>query len=72
MGIGSVSWSLALMPSASVGLSNNMLYSLTDLRFLKLGGMVLWYPVVLVTTDIIETVVFGIISHFAYIRHQVR
>lgn len=72
MGIGSVSWLLALMPSASVGLSNNMLYSLTDLRFLKLGGMVLWYPVVLVITDIIETVVFGIISHFAYIRHQVR
>lgn len=72
MGIGSVSWLVALMPSASVGLSNNMLYSLTDLRFLKLGGMVLWYPVVLVITDIIETVVFGIISHFAYIRHQVR
>ena len=72
MGIGSVSWLLALMPSASVGLSNNMLYSLTDLRFLKLGGMVLWYPVVLVITDIIETVVFGIISHFAYIRYQVR
>lgn len=72
MGIGSVSWSLALMPSALVGSSNNMLYSLMDLRFLKLGGMVLWYPVVLVITDIIETVVFGIISHFAYIRHQVR
>lgn len=72
MGIGSVSWLIALMPSASVGLSNNMLYSLTDLRFLKLGGMVLWYPVVLVITDIMATVVFGIISRFAYIRHQVR
>lgn len=72
MGIGSVSWLLALLPSAAVGLSNNMLYSLVDLRFLKIGGLVFWYPVVLVFFDIIETVVFGIISHFAYIRHQVR
>lgn len=72
MGIGSVSWLLALLPSAAVGLSNNMLYSLVDLRFLKIGGIVFWYPVVLVIFDIIETVVFGIISHFAYIRHQVR
>ena len=72
MGIGSVSWLLAILPSASLGISNNMLYSLIDLRFLKMGGTVLWYPVVLVISDIIETVVFGIVSHFAYIRHQVR
>ena len=72
MGIGSVNWLLAILPSASVGLSNNMLYSLVDLRFLRMGGTILWYPVVLVISDIIETAAFGIIAHFAYIRHQVR
>ena len=72
MGIGSVNWVLALMPSATVGLSNNMLYSLVDLRFLKIGGMAVWYPVVLVIADIIEMVAFGVFARFAYIRHQVR
>lgn len=72
MGIGSVNWLLALMPSSTVGLTNNMLYSLVDLRFLRMGSMVVWYPVVLVIADIIETVVFGLLSHFAYTRHQVR
>lgn len=72
MSIGSVNWLLALIPSASVGLSNNMLYSLLDLRFLNIGGIVFWYPMVLVISAIIETVIFGIIARFAYIRHQVR
>lgn len=72
MSIEGVNWLLALMPSASVGLSNNMLYSLLDLRFLKMGSNVIWYPMVLVISAIIETVIFGIIARFAYIRHQVR
>lgn len=71
MGIGCVNWLLAIMPSASVGLNNNMLYSLVDLRFLKIGGNAVWYPVILVIADIIETVAFGIFCRFAYIRHQV-
>lgn len=71
MGIGCVNWLLAIMPAASVGLNNNMLYSLVDLRFLKIGGNAVWYPVVLVIADIIETVAFGIFCRFAYIRHQV-
>lgn len=71
MGIGCVNWLLAIMPAASVGLNNNMLYSLVDLRFLKIGGNAIWYPVVLVIADIIETVAFGIFCRFAYIRHQV-
>lgn len=71
MGIGCVNWLLAIMPSASVGLNNNMLYSLVDLRFLKIGGNVVWYPAVLVISDIIEIVAFGAFSRFAYIRHQV-
>lgn len=71
-GAGTVNWLLALLPSASVGLSNNMLYNLLDLRFLRLGDAVFWYPMVLVIIEIIETLLFAIISHFAYIRHQVR
>ncbi len=70
-GIGNVNWLLPLFPSAQVGLSNNMLYSLVDLRFLKLGNNVFWYPVVLVVFDIIEAVFWAFSSHFAYIRHQV-
>ena len=49
-----------------------MLYNLLDLRFLRLGDTVFWYPMVLVIIEIIETLLFAIISHFAYIRHQVR
>ena len=72
MGVGNVNWLSALLPSAAVGLQNNMLYSLVDLRFLMMGGVALWYPVVLVITEIIETVVFVVFAHFAYVRHQVR
>lgn len=72
MGIGSVNWLLALMPSAGVGLTNNMLYSLVDLRFLRVGSNVFWYPIVLIITDIIEMVAFGVFARLAYIRHQVR
>lgn len=72
IGTGTVNWLLALLPSAPVGLSNNMLYNLLDLRFLRIGGKVFWYPMVLVVIELIETLLFGIISHFAYIRHQVR
>ena len=71
-GTGTVNWLLALLPSAPVGLSNNMLYNLLDLRFLRIGGNVFWYPMVLVVIELIETLLFGIISRFAYIRHQVR
>lgn len=71
-GTGTVNWLLALFPSASVGLGNNMLYNLIDLRFLRIGGIIFWYPMVLVIIEIIETLLFGIIAHFAYIRHQVR
>lgn len=61
-----------LQPSKGSVLYCGMLYSLVDLRFLRMGGAILWYPVVLVISDIIETAAFGIIAHFAYIRHQVR
>ena len=70
MGTGGVNWLLPLLPSAQVGLNNNMLYSLLDLRFLSASDRVFWYPAVLVCFDIIETVIWGIISRFAYIRHQ--
>ena len=71
-GIGTVSWILAMFPAASEGLNNNMLYSLLDLRFLRMGGNVFWYPMVLVIANLIEIPLFGIISNYAYSRHQVR
>lgn len=71
-GMGVANWLLVLFPSAPVGLANNMLYSLVDLRFLSLGGKAIWYPVALVIVDIIEIVLFGVISRVAYIRHQAR
>ena len=71
-GVGTISWVLALFPAASVGLNNNMLYSLLDLRFLQIGGNVLWYPMVLVIANIIEIPIWGFIANYAYSRHQVR
>ena len=68
---GGVNWPLAIFPSASVGLSNNMLMSLVDLRFLMIGGKAFWYPMVLVFTAIVELFLFGGITHIAYSRHQV-
>lgn len=68
---GGASWTIALLPSASAGLSNNMLMSLVDLRFLKLGDRVFWYPVVLVCTAAVEFFLFAVITHFVYSRHQV-
>ena len=68
---GGASWILALLPSASVGLSNNMLMSLVDLRFLMLGDKAFWYPTILVFTAIVEFFIFGVITQVAYSRHQV-
>lgn len=68
---GGVNWLLAFLPSASVGLSNNMLMSLVDLRFLMLGNKAFWYPTVLVFTVIVEFFLFGLITHIPYLRHQV-
>lgn len=68
---GGASWMLALFPSASVGLSNNMLMSLVDLRFLMLGGTAVWYPTVLICTAIVEFFLFAFISHIMYAKHQV-
>ena len=68
---GGASWLLALLPSASVGLSNNMLMSLVDLRFLMLGDTAFWYPIVLVCTSTVEFFLFGIITHIMYAKHQV-
>ena len=56
---GGASWLIALLPSASVGLSNNMLMSLVDLRFLKLGDTVFWYPIILVCAAIVEFFLFS-------------
>jgi len=68
---GSVSWLLALFPSASVGLSNNMMQSLVDLRFLTLFDRVFWYPAVLVVMPLAELVVFWFCARIFYMRHQV-
>lgn len=68
---GGARWIIALLPSASVGLSNNMLMSLVDLRFLKLGDGVFWYPAVLVCTAAVEFFLFAVITHLVYSRHQV-
>jgi len=68
---GGVSWLIALFPSASVGLSNNMLMSLVDLRFLKIGNSVFWYPAIMMVTAIAGVVIFRILTHIAYSKHQV-
>ena len=68
---GGTSWFLALLPSASVGLSNNMLLSLVDLRFLMLGDRAFWYPTVLICAAVVEFFVFGVITRVVYYKHQV-
>lgn len=68
---GGVSWLLAILPSASVGLSNNMLMSLVDLRFLMIGDKVFWYPVILVCMAAVECFLFVALTHLVYSKHQV-
>ncbi len=68
---GNASWLIAIFPSASIGLSNNMLMSLVDLRFLTIGNMVFWYPVVLMVTAIAGGCIFWMLAHLAYSRHQI-
>ena len=68
---GGASWLLAILPSASVGLSNNMLLSLVDLRFLMIGDKVFWYPVILVCTATVEFFLFVALTHLVYSKHQV-
>ena len=70
-GVGDVNWLIAIFPSAGTGLANNMLMSLVDLRFLRVGNMVWWYPTVLAATEAVEVPLFAVAAYIGYERHQV-
>ena len=64
-------WISSILPSAGIGLQNNLLYQLIDFNYLHIGNMSFWTPYVIIISAAIEIPVFLLLSVRSYCRHQV-
>lgn len=64
------SWIACLLPASSASLQVNLLYELTDFRFLNLGGLAVWLPHAMLAFALIEIPVFSIAAVRAYANRR--
>lgn len=60
-----------LLPSSGIGLANSMLYQLTSLNFVNVGGISVWSPYIIIIASLFELVLFSILAVRNYCKHQV-
>ncbi|MGL5558434.1 MULTISPECIES: ABC transporter permease subunit [Peptostreptococcaceae] len=60
-----------LFPSSGIGLANSMLYQLTSLNFVNVGGISVWSPYIIIIASLFELVLFSILAVRNYCKHQV-
>jgi hypothetical protein len=63
-------WISSILPSAGVGMRNNLLYQLTDLNYLHIGQISLWTPDVILVSAAVEIPIFLLMAVHAYCKHQ--
>ena len=61
----------SILPSAGIGLQNNLLYQLIDFNYLHFGDISIWTPYVILISAVIEIPVFLILAVRSYCKHQV-
>lgn len=64
-------WISSILPSAGIGMRNNLLYQLTDLNYLHIGKISLWVPDVILVAAAVEIPIFLYLAIRAYCKHQV-
>lgn len=65
------SWISCILPSAGIGLQNNLLYQLVNFNYLHIGGMSFWTPYIILVSAAIEVPVFLLLAVRSYCKHQV-
>lgn len=65
------SWISCILPSAGIGLQNNLLYQLANFNYLHIGGMSFWTPYIILVSAAIEVPVFLFLAVRSYSKHQV-
>lgn len=65
-------WFSAILPSAGVGLQNNLLYQLNDFNFLHIGSLSFWTPYVIIIASLIEIPLFLFLATRVYCSHEVK
>lgn len=66
-----VNWISCVLPSAGVGMQNNLLYQLINFHYLHIGQISLWTPYVILAAAAVEIPVFLLLAVRAYCKHQV-
>lgn len=64
-------WLSSILPSAGIGIQNNLLYQLIDFNYLHIGDMSFWTPYVILISSAIEIPVFLLLAVRSYCKHQV-
>lgn len=65
------SWISCILPSAGIGLQNNLLYQLVNFNYLHIGGMSFWTPYIILVSAAIEIPLFLFWAVRSYCKHQV-
>ena len=61
----------SILPSAGIGLQNNLLYQLIDFNYLHFGDISIWTPYIILVSAVVEIPVFLIVAVRSYCKHQV-
>lgn len=63
-------WLTFILPSAGIGMENNLLYQLTGFNFVHMGQTSIWSPYIIMAAAILEIPVFLILAVRSYCKHQ--
>ncbi|MDR1774451.1 MAG: hypothetical protein LBR30_06265 [Clostridioides sp.] len=64
-------WVNYILPSSGIGLKNSLLYQLVGLKFLNIGGISIWTPIIIILGAAIEFFLFSFLSIRSYCKHEV-
>ena len=65
-------WIQALLPGAGIGLSNSLLYGMTDFDFLHIGSASFWNTDVMLVLALVKIPLFLGLTVLAYDRKRIR
>lgn len=61
----------SILPSGGIGLQNSLLYQLVDFRFVSIGNVSLWSPMLTMAAAVVEIPVLLVLSVVVYNKHKI-
>lgn len=61
----------SILPSGGIGLQNSLLYQLVDFRFVSIGNVSLWSPMLTMAASAVEIPVLLVLSVVVYNKHKI-